>query len=571
MRDSNSCSRVRALQAARALAACIVCFALALVALWWTGAFLPTWSKCETLKIVDDLDDNGNSDTLVLENGRIAVFDSKGLRWESPSQWIVANVHIGDVTKDGSTEIVVLVWKHGSFGQAKPFWVESDSINLSQHVFIFNYHNGQMIPLWMSSALGFDVANSRLDASNKLHLESPDSTETIWEWQSWGLVLVDQLVGFSSPRAETAQVEAAAGNQPASNDCRQTVTLLAVGDVIAHESIYESARIPQSDTFDFSGLFNNMQRYISEYDLAVVNQETPFVNDHAQISSYPYFGTPCALGDALVAAGFDIVLAATNHMNDKGERGIADTIDFWRQQHPETTLLGIHDTQADAESIPIVEYGGIRLALFNYTFHLNGQALPQGREFEIDTLNRQEQLEGAVRTAQNEADFTICFIHIGEEYAKAPTDEQRILCNRLIDDGADVIICSHSHVVQPTETIFTENGGRGVVFWSLGNFIANQIEPGCVLGGAARLVISRTQAQAPESELSQEPARAILEEHELIPTVCHFEEGLTTAYLLDDYTEELASRHYLNKRLQEGSVTLAALKSQWASVSSLCS
>ncbi len=109
------------------------------------------------------------------------------------------------------------------------------------------------------------------------------------------------------------------------------------------------------------------------------------MHDPAHRSGYPEFATPESVGDALIDAGFDIVLAATNHVNDKGQKAIADTLAFW-QEHPEICLLGLHASEEEASQIPIIERNGVRLALFNYTYGLNGHALPADKKWQVDLL-----------------------------------------------------------------------------------------------------------------------------------------------------------------------------------------
>ena len=54
-----------------------------------------------------------------------------------------------------------------------------------------------------------------------------------------------------------------------------------------------------------------------------------------------------------------MVTHATNHVFDRNVQGIEDTLDFWKTNHPEITVLGIHENQADADTIKTVERNGI--------------------------------------------------------------------------------------------------------------------------------------------------------------------------------------------------------------------
>ena len=109
------------------------------------------------------------------------------------------------------------------------------------------------------------------------------------------------------------------------------VTLMAVGDNLIHNCVYWSAELPGGE-YDFTPFYADIRPTVEAYDIACINQETIYVEDPAQYSNYPYFGSPTAVGDALAETGFDVVTAATNHCFDKGETGILDTIRFWRDK-----------------------------------------------------------------------------------------------------------------------------------------------------------------------------------------------------------------------------------------------
>ena len=159
-----------------------------------------------------------------------------------------------------------------------------------------------------------------------------------------------------------------------------------------------------------------------------------------------------------------------------------------------------------------------------------------------------------IRRAEQEADVTVCFLHIGTEYAPEPDKAQIETVRRAVDAGADAVICAHPHVVQRCERIRTPEGNAGVVFYSLGNFMSNQTDPATFLGGAAELRIVKTgTGQA-----------ARIESFRMIPTVCHFRTGETQVYFLEDYTDELAAEHRVPEGTEKGLfLTTETLWEQW--------
>ena len=354
---------------------------------------------------------------------------------------------------------------------------------------------------------------------------------------------VSEVIGAVSAEAQAVDTE----NSGASS---ATLTLLAVGDNLAHVRVYEDAWQPDRGVYDFRSIYDPVRDFISSYDLAVVNQESIFVHDPALRSTFPAFGTPESMGDALADAGFDVVLSATNHSMDKGMTGILDTLNFWKTQHPEVRLLGLKDSPEAYEAIDYVEKNGIRLAMFNYTYGLNGYALPAGQGFRIPLLSARDKFLRDVRIAEGTADFTVCFLHIGEEYHFTPTAFQQEYVHALTDAGADLIICAHPHVLEPCGMVRTAGGNEALVYWSLGNFLSNQTRRETMLGGAASVTIRKTV------ENGVPVTRAA--DYSLIPTVCHFTGLLDRVYLLSDYNDDLASRHYIS--LTESPVTMAWLR-----------
>ena len=195
---------------------------------------------------------------------------------------------------------------------------------------------------------------------------------------------------------------------------------------------------------------------------------------------------------------------------------------------------------------------------------LPGPELPDSR-----TGEGGDRFTEMIRRAEQEADVTVCFLHIGTEYAPEPDDVQIETVRRAVDAGADAVICAHPHVVQRSERIRTPEGNAGVVFYSLGNFMSNQTDPATFLGGAAELRIVKTgtakagEAQAAPSETGTGQA-ARIESFRMIPTVCHFRTGETQVYFLEDYTDELAAEHQVPEGTEKGMfLTTEALWKQW--------
>lgn len=522
-------------------AVAVIC--LVLFACWRGGLFLPRWVEWNNAEEAVDLDGDGDFEAISLEDRQLAIYDDGQLACTSTDGWFISDVFVGDLDSDGVQEIVCMTWKRGSYGIAKPFWVERDSPDFSQHVFIFQYVDGQLEQRWLSSDIGIQVERASMDKYARLHLHTHDDQDYLCEWEGWGISYVDE----DNPSMREADYD--------------EVSFLAVGDNIIHTSILDEACDPATGSYDFTPVYSGVSDWISSYDIAAINQETPLVDDPALYSGdFPDFGTPTAAGDALADSGFDVIEAATNHVGDQGVIGIDDTMTFWRDEHPDVSLLGLNATPEDRDTVTYRDEGSIRFALFDYTFGLNSTStLDEQDAWRVDTLDDLEGLKSGLATAKGEADVSICFLHCGEEYSDAPSTDEEEMCAQLIDAGADVIICTHPHVVQPTRYVTTAQGNTGLVCYSLGNFVANQPYPSTVLGGAVSLVFEK-----PKGDDAGETRVATCA---VIPTVCQASGGTTRVCLLKDYTQEMAAAQYQNS-IEPGSVTLEGLRKQWVALTS---
>lgn len=314
------------------------------------------------------------------------------------------------------------------------------------------------------------------------------------------------------------------------------VSMLMVGDNLIHTPLYKSGL--QSDgTYNFDHLFKHVKEDVENADLAIINQETIFVSDKNSYSSYPMFGTPDAMGHAIKDAGFDIVAHATNHTIDKKLTGIKDTINFWETNYPDDiTYLGIHDSKDDSD-ISYITKNGISFAFVNYTYGLNGlESWRSENEHMIDMLTDND-IEQTLSQAENNADLTIAILHVGTEYVYEPTAYAKEQVAKFIDNGADIVLCAHPHVIEPYEVLKTEKGNTGLVYYSLGNFISSQDEIPRIVGGMAEIKIQKKEYR---NKIEFEIA-----DYTMTPLITHQQSNNYTTYKLSDYTNDLCRKHIL--------------------------
>jgi poly-gamma-glutamate capsule biosynthesis protein CapA/YwtB (metallophosphatase superfamily) len=250
------------------------------------------------------------------------------------------------------------------------------------------------------------------------------------------------------------------------------LTLLFAGDIMGHDEQIDGAWDPATESYNYEPTFRYIQDYISSADIAIGNLEVTLAGP--PYKGYPQFSSPDAIAIAAKNAGFDILANANNHALDGRSKGFMRTINVI------DTLGFLHmgtyrDSLDRANHFPlIVEKNNIRLALLNYTYGTNGLEIPPPFIINrIDTLQIRNDLEKAKKASP---DFILVFVHWGNEYERDENSTQRKLAFFIFSHGANAIIGSHPHVVQPIKYLKlpVDTVMEYPVVYSLGNFVSNQ-------------------------------------------------------------------------------------------------
>lgn len=331
----------------------------------------------------------------------------------------------------------------------------------------------------------------------------------------------------------------------------ETMQIVMVGDMLMHEKIIVSGK-QEDGTYNFDHLFAHVAEFISSADLAIVNQETIMGGPSYGYTGYPSFNTPYALADAEVKAGFDVLLLATNHTLDKGKKAVLNCMDYLDSTHPTLGYVGINRSQeAQNNDIYVYEENGIKVAILNYTYGTNGISLPSDMPYLVNLLD-EKKVRADIRKAEEIADFTIVCPHWGTEYKLQQVSSQEKWAKIFVEEGADLVLGAHPHVIEPIEWVEHENGNKMLVYYSLGNFVNGTASKGHgvtnrMVGGIADVTIGR----------NAETGKVEILEHDAVEIVCHVGKGTDyTVYYMKDYTEELASKNLILSQDPEFSKSL---------------
>ncbi len=320
-----------------------------------------------------------------------------------------------------------------------------------------------------------------------------------------------------------------------------SITLAMVGDMLMHERVMESG-LQEDGSYNYDHLFQHVEDRIQEADIALVNQETILGGTDMGLTGYPCFNSPYELGEAEVEAGFDVILHATNHALDKGKKGAVNCMDFWEEQYPEIPYLGINETQEQQDSIYIYEQDGMKLAILNYTYGTNGINMPADMPYLVDYLDK-EKVVKELQLANELADFTIVCPHWGNEYYLGISSEQKRWTQIFLENGVDLVIGTHPHVIEPVEWVTDDAGNHMLVYYSLGNYVNGT-------SGTGDGVMNRCVGGLAEVEIGRDDiGQVVIKGYDCIPLVCHIAEGDEyTVWYLEDYTEELAAKNAIRKQ-----------------------
>lgn len=311
---------------------------------------------------------------------------------------------------------------------------------------------------------------------------------------------------------------------PASVHQEKRVSFYGAGDNLIHNCVYWQAdKYKDGPDYDFKPMYEQVADDIKNADIAYINQETILGGTELTLSSYPLFNSPQELGRDMIDLGFDVFSHATNHVFDRGEKGIENTYKFYGDK--DVVFTGIHKKGED--NIKIKEKNGIRFAYLNYTYHTNGLSLSENSDYYVPLADTEQMVED-IKRAKSMADFVVMFVHWGNENHTAPSEQQKKDAKLFAEAGCDVIIGTHPHAIQPVEFV-----DGTLVVYSLGNYISAQKNNVNLVGGTVKF----------DFVLNGDEKK--IENVRFEPVVNHYNGGFANIRIIpfDKYTSELARTH----------------------------
>lgn len=213
---------------------------------------------------------------------------------------------------------------------------------------------------------------------------------------------------------------------------------------------------------EIDALFNDLLPEFLQADLAVVNLECPLVEaGHPVEKVGPVLRADPRAAKVLRMANIEIVNLANNHILDHGEAGLRSTISACVGAGIE--IVGA-DEDARAGGRPIIRtVRGIRIALLAYA-ESEAVAAGVGMAF-VNTLNLADYVR-SLRFNRHAFDYLIVLLHAGVQHHPYPSPALQDTCRFMIEEGADAVICQHSHCPGAVESYL-----HGHIVYGQGNLL----------------------------------------------------------------------------------------------------
>lgn len=190
--------------------------------------------------------------------------------------------------------------------------------------------------------------------------------------------------------------------------------------------------------------FQNVQPVFAQDDLTIVNMEGTLTEETTREPKQFAFKGDAEYAKILTAGAVEAANLANNHSFDYGKKSYEDTI-----------------TALEAEGIS--SFGYERTAVMDIKGVKVGLAGVYELAEHIDC--KQDLLDNIASLKEQGAQIIIVSFHWGQEKENVPNDVQVELAHTAIDNGADLVLGHHPHVLQGIE----EYKGKNIVY-SLGNF-----------------------------------------------------------------------------------------------------
>lgn len=319
----------------------------------------------------------------------------------------------------------------------------------------------------------------------------------------------------------------------------QSARLMCAGENLMYSSIFSQASDrANSNGYDFSASYDGIKDIIAKSDLAMVTQSS-VMDDKNEPSGSPEFNSPNEILDKLIALGFDVFNQANDHIMDMGLSGAINDIALFKTKENEALLTGLDENREEMIKPHTREVNGITFSFVGITESLGGYSLSEDSDIGIfdlsDDRSSEDEINGSVKqlitNSKNASDIVCVSVHWDADTSEST---QSAIIEKLLDYGADIIIGTGTHTLQPIEYMKNSDGEQALVMRSLGDLISAADTADELLGGIADITVTKDSA-----------GKTTVTSAKLIPTVTQYSTDYADIKIIPfaKYTKELAASH----------------------------
>lgn len=237
-----------------------------------------------------------------------------------------------------------------------------------------------------------------------------------------------------------------------------------VGDMMLGRSVKIKSELNNYEGIfkDVSYLWRDSQYVSGNVESALLDNPEDFQKSDKEIHIY----AETKVANLLKDNGFTMANLSNNHLGDFGRDGVISTINAVKSAG--LNYVGAGNNIDEAATYDIQEVNGIKVATLSIS-DIVPKDFSANRTDAGILSTMYPGYNKLVYEASQKADLVVVNAHWGVEYGVGQSEVQEKIAKDLIDAGADIIIGSHPHVLQPIQTY-----KDGVIFYSMGNFVFDQ-------------------------------------------------------------------------------------------------
>lgn len=206
---------------------------------------------------------------------------------------------------------------------------------------------------------------------------------------------------------------------------------------------------------------------LKKADYRVFNLEVPLTDKSMPIEKAgPNLIASAKSVAGLKQLGINFLTLANNHVLDQGEQGLWSTIE--QLEKNKISYAGVGHTYAEAAKPYIVEMEGKKIGIYCCAEH--EFSIVSAKRAGANPFDPLESLDHIV-ALRAQCDYLICLYHGGKEHYRYPSPNLQKTCRKIVEKGADLVICQHTHCIG-----CEEKWQEGKIVYGQGNFLFDQSE-----------------------------------------------------------------------------------------------